>query len=116
MVCKTASAISCASAVDARTMTSSEVLTPGRFRPLTSSERADIREKRIRLVKAEAGETIEALAARSKSAWRKEEIAVANNLSVEDHLREGRLLKIAVAEPYEPKKPTLMKKQNFEKH
>jgi len=85
------------------------------FRPLSSSERADIREKRIRLVKAEAGETIEALAVRSKSAWRKEEIAVANNLTVDDHLREGRLVKVAVSEFYEGKRSTSMKKQNFEK-
>ncbi len=85
------------------------------FRPLSSTERADIRETRIRLVKAEAGETIEALAVRSKSAWRKEEIAVANNLMVEDHLKEGRLVKVARSEFYEAKKPTSMKPQNIEK-
>jgi predicted Zn-dependent protease len=79
------------------------------FRPLSSAERTGIREKRIRLVRAQAGETIETIGARSNSAWRKEEIAVANNLSVEDHLKEGRLLKIAVAELYEPKDP--MKKR-----
>ena len=39
-------------------------------------------------MKAEAGETIEGLAVRSKSAWRKEEIAVANNLLAEGHLLE----------------------------
>ena len=40
---------------------------------------------------------------------------MANNLMAEDHLREGRLVKIAVSEFYEAKRPTSMKKQNFEK-
>ncbi len=75
------------------------------FRPLSASERANIKEKRIRLVKAQAGETIEALGSRSQSAWSKEEISVANNLAVGDQLKAGQLLKVAIAEPYEPKKP-----------
>ncbi len=74
------------------------------FRPLTASERASIKEKRIRLVKAHAGETMEALETRTNSAWKKEQIAVANNLTVGDHLKEGQLIKVAIAEPYEPKK------------
>ena len=75
------------------------------FRPLTSPERANIKEKRIRLVKAHAGETIEALATRTNSAWKKEQIAVSNNLTVGDSLKEGQLIKVAIAEPYESKKP-----------
>jgi len=75
------------------------------FRPLSASERANIKEKRIRLVKAHAGEAIEALATRSKSAWSKEEIAVANGLAVGDPLKAEQVLKVAIAEPYEPKKP-----------
>jgi predicted Zn-dependent protease len=74
------------------------------FRPLSASERAGIKEKRIRLVKAQAGESIEALAARTNSAWKKEQIAVVNNLAVGDPLKEGQLIKVAIAEPYEPKK------------
>ena len=70
------------------------------FRPLSSEERAGVKEKRIRLIKANAGETIEALAARSNSAWTKEEIAVANALSVKDVLQEGQLVKVTIAEPY----------------
>jgi predicted Zn-dependent protease len=73
------------------------------FRPLTPAERAGIREKRIRLVKAHAGETLDALVARSNSSWSKEEVAVANNLTVGGQLKEGQLLKIAVSEPYVPK-------------
>jgi predicted Zn-dependent protease len=70
------------------------------FRPLSAEERAGVKEKRIRLIKANARETIEALAARSNSAWTKEEIAVANALSVQDVLQEGRLVKVAIGEPY----------------
>ena len=70
------------------------------FRPLTTVERAAITEKRIRLVKAQAGETIEALAMRSRSAWKSEEIAVANGLKTSVPLEQGQLLKIAVTESY----------------
>ena len=75
------------------------------FRPLTSPERANIKEKRVRLVKAHPGETIEALATRTNSAWKKEQIAVSNGLAVGDSLKEGQLIKVAIAEPYESKKP-----------
>ncbi len=75
------------------------------FRPLSASERATIKEQRIRLVRAHAGETIEALASRSNSAWKKEEVAVANGLALGDQLKDGQLLKVTIAEPYAPKKP-----------
>jgi predicted Zn-dependent protease len=70
------------------------------FRPLTPAERAGVRELRLRLVKARGGETLEALGLRSGSAWSKEAIAVANGLTVTAPLREGQLIKVAVAEPY----------------
>ena len=70
------------------------------FRTLSAEERAGVKEKRIRLIKANAGETIETLAARSQSAWTREEIAVANALSIQDVLKEGRLVKVVIAEPY----------------
>jgi predicted Zn-dependent protease len=71
------------------------------FRPLSASERAGIKEKRIRLVKAQAGETIEAVAARAHSAWKPEQVAVANGLVLSALLREGQVLKVAVEEQYE---------------
>jgi len=74
------------------------------FRPLSASERAGVKEKRIRLVKAQAGESIEALAARTNSAWKKEQIAVMNNLAPGDQLKEGQVIKVAIAELYESKK------------
>jgi predicted Zn-dependent protease len=70
------------------------------FRPLTASARAGVKETRLRLVTARAGETIDALALRVKSAWTKEEVAIANGLAVGDRLREGQLIKVTLAEPY----------------
>ncbi|MEX5214747.1 MAG: M48 family metalloprotease [Nitrospiraceae bacterium] len=72
------------------------------FRPMTVAERDGITEKRIRLIRAQNGETIAALAARTQSAWKPEEIAVANGLKVSDSLAQGQLLKIAVTESYRP--------------
>lgn len=74
------------------------------FRPLSASERAGVKEKRIRLVKAQAGESIEALAARTNSVWKKEQIAVTNNLAAGEQLKEGQVIKVAIAELYESKK------------
>ncbi len=70
------------------------------FRPLSSDERNNIREKRLRLVKAHAGETVEALTTRSGSAWKANQVAVANGLQSGDALQEGQLIKITVEEPY----------------
>jgi predicted Zn-dependent protease len=78
--------------------------TASSFRPLTAAERASITEKRLRLVKARAGETIAVLASRTNSAWSKEEIAVANGLAVGAPIAEGQVIKVTIAEPYEPKK------------
>src|SRR5262245_8713725 len=77
--------------------------TASSFRPLTAAERTGIKEKRIRLVKARAGETIDALARRTRSAWSTEEIAVANGLGVGATLTEGQVVKVALAEPYKPR-------------
>jgi predicted Zn-dependent protease len=74
------------------------------FRPLSAEERAAIREDHIRLVKARQGESVRAVAARSNTVWKPEQIAVANNLTDYEPLREGHVIKIAVSEPYEGKK------------
>ena len=55
-------------------------------------------------MKAQAGESIEALAVRTNSAWKKEQIAVMNNLTAGDQLKEGQVIKVAIAEQYESKK------------
>lgn len=74
------------------------------FRPLSAEERAAIRESRIRLVKAREGENVRAVAARSNTVWKPEQVAIANNLTDYESLREGHVIKIAVSEPYEGKK------------
>jgi predicted Zn-dependent protease len=79
--------------------------TAGSFRPLSAAERANIKEKRIRLVKAQPNESIEALATRARSAWKAEEVAVANGLLTTAQLREGQVIKVAVEEPYETREP-----------
>jgi predicted Zn-dependent protease len=73
----------------------------GSFRPLTGHERARITEKRIRLITARKGETIEALTARAHSTWKTDEVAVINGLVAATPLREGQVLKVAVEERYE---------------
>jgi predicted Zn-dependent protease len=71
------------------------------FRPLSREERAAIREERIRLVRARAGETVRSIAARFGAVWTAEQTAVANNVTDSEPLKEGYVIKIAVAEPYE---------------
>lgn len=70
------------------------------FRPLSSDERSAIREQRIRLIKARSGETVDALTARSNSSWSTAQVAAANSLIGTERLEEGRIIKVAVAEPY----------------
>jgi len=70
------------------------------FRPLSAEERKNVREKRLRLVKAQEGETVKALTARSGSAWKANQVAVANGLEESTTLREGQVIKITLEEPY----------------
>lgn len=72
------------------------------FRPLGSAERAGIREVRLRLVEARAGETVSALAARAGTTWSAAMVAIANGLAPDARLAAGQLVKVAVAEPYLP--------------
>jgi predicted Zn-dependent protease len=74
--------------------------TAASLRAPTAAELARIRETRVRLVRARRGETLEALATRTRSVWRPAMIAVANGLPDATRLAEGQLLKIAVSEPY----------------
>jgi len=69
------------------------------FRPITAEEASSVRQKRLRLVPARAGETLAQLGARSGNAWSVEETAVANGLDSDGRLAGGFLVKIAVEEP-----------------
>jgi predicted Zn-dependent protease len=89
--------------------------TASSFRPLTAAERAGVKQNRIRLVKARAGETIDALASRTHSAWSKEEIAVANGLALGTPLAEGQVIKVTIAEPYQPKQGRRSRQQAAER-
>ena len=77
------------------------VATARSFRPLAADDLAGLTESRIRLVRAQADETLDALATRSHSDWTKEEIAAINGLSVDQRLKKDLLVKVSVAEPYE---------------
>ncbi len=70
------------------------------FRRLTRLERDGIRELHLRVVRARAGERLEALAARHDNAWDLELLAVANALPRGAILEAGEPVKIAVARPY----------------
>jgi predicted Zn-dependent protease len=70
------------------------------FRPLQSAERQRIQEKRLRLRAAQSGETFASLGRRTGNAWNVDQTAVANASPVDASLAEGRLVKIAVAQPY----------------
>ncbi len=70
------------------------------FRRLRRAERDRIRELRLRVVRARAGERLEALAARHDNAWELDFLAVANALPRGALLEAGEPVKIAVARPY----------------
>jgi predicted Zn-dependent protease len=72
------------------------------FRALRPEERAAIREVRLRLVEARAGETVATLVARAGTTWSAAMVAIANGLAPDARLAAGQLVKVAVAEPYLP--------------
>ncbi|HTF35440.1 MAG TPA: M48 family metalloprotease [Myxococcota bacterium] len=69
------------------------------FGALSPAERARILQRRLRLAKALAGETIEELGARVRNVWSPEQIAIANALEPGTRLEGGRLVKFAREEP-----------------
>ncbi len=76
------------------------------FRPLTAKERSSIEEKRLRLARARAGETIPELGERTGNVLNPYQTAILNDLQAGTPLEAGQLLKIARTEPYRsPKTP-----------
>jgi predicted Zn-dependent protease len=71
------------------------------FRPLTAEDRARITELRLRSAYALEGETITEFSRRTENEWDPGHTAVINGLFVDEVLRAGQRLKIAVREPYE---------------
>jgi predicted Zn-dependent protease len=72
------------------------------FRSATPELLAEIRETRVRLVEAQPGETLDALARRSDSAWPSLRVAVLNGVQPSHAFQGGELVKVARAEPYRP--------------
>ncbi|MBK7977590.1 MAG: M48 family metalloprotease [Deltaproteobacteria bacterium] len=70
------------------------------FGPLDPSERASIREDRLRLVTARASETAQALVDRARSSWSPSYVAMANRLGSSAPVAGGERIKVAVTEPY----------------
>jgi predicted Zn-dependent protease len=72
------------------------------FRPLTPEDAAQIQELHLRSVRAQEGETLGELSARTGNQWDVASTAVANAIFVHEPLHEGQRIKIARFEPYEP--------------
>jgi len=72
------------------------------LRPLVPEERANVRVLRLRIVPAQAGETLEAFSKRTNNSFNPALTAVLNDLDNKP-LAAGQLLKIARREPYQPK-------------
>jgi predicted Zn-dependent protease len=70
------------------------------FRPLTSNERASIRETRLRIVPAKAGESLSELSARTGNELDFALTAVVNGIDPNNPLTDGQLVKIAVSQLY----------------
>jgi predicted Zn-dependent protease len=75
------------------------------FRPLRADERRSIRERRLRLARARANEGLAALSRRSGSVWEPGYVALANGLAPDAVPEAGRLVKIALEEPYAGRAP-----------
>jgi predicted Zn-dependent protease len=70
------------------------------FRPLTYEERTSIRESRLHIASAKAGESLAQISYRTKNVWDVKTTAVVNGISADQALRKGQLIKIAVSQPY----------------
>jgi predicted Zn-dependent protease len=70
------------------------------FRPLTPQQRNAVRETRVHLVEAHAGETIAALTQRTSNEWDVQTTAVVNGIFSTTPFEGGELVKIAISEPY----------------
>jgi len=72
------------------------------FRPLRPSERASLRELRLRVARALAGETLAELGVRTGNAWTPAWTAVANRTGADARLGAGARVKVAIPQPLPP--------------
>jgi predicted Zn-dependent protease len=75
------------------------------FEPLPAADRARIRELRLRVARARAGERLEQLVERTGGRWSVEETAIANGLEPGTPLRAGQPVKVPVEEAYSGARP-----------
>jgi len=72
------------------------------FRPLTSSERDGMEVTRLRTARVGPQETLEAVSARTRNTWSRDETALMNGLPIGESPPAGMQLKVAVPEPWSP--------------
>lgn len=70
------------------------------FGPLTAEEKNSIEVLRLRIVEAEAGESLTQLGRRTRNAYGEGQTAVLNGIFADYRFREGEKVKIARSEPY----------------
>ncbi len=70
------------------------------FRPITATEKASIKERRLRVVAAREGESLAQLSQRTNNVWPIEATAVVNGIVEDKPLKNGQLIKIAVSQTY----------------
>ncbi len=70
------------------------------FRPLAPSAAEALEERRLRIVTARAGESLQALSERTGNTWDVQQTAVVNGLFATARLESGQLVKVAVKERY----------------
>lgn len=75
------------------------------FRALRGSERGTIQESRLQTRKAHPGENAASILKRTGSTWSPEAFAVANGIETDTKLKDGQLVKVAIPQPYTPRKP-----------
>ena len=80
--------------------------TASSFHPLKDTERRAISESRLRVRKAQAGETPAQIAKRTDSTWDAAHVAVANGVEVGDRFDAGRSVKLALPQLYKAKPRT----------
>jgi len=74
--------------------------TAGTFRTPSERELSEVRENRLRLVTANQGETVSAVAKRAQNQWSVEKVAAANAMKASDELAGGEDIKVSKRESY----------------
>ena len=72
------------------------------FRPMTRELLAEVREMRLRLVKAHSAETLADLAKRSGTDWTAMQLGIINGIQPSHRFKGGELVKITKTETYQP--------------